>query len=361
MKSLICYSENDIRVEDIEIPSISDNEVLVRTIFCGLCITDVLKVIDPQVKKPTKLGHEVVGMIEKTGKNIKNIKKGDFVAIYHRIPCQNCIYCAHGKTFMCKHARQTNLDPQGFAEYIRLTEEHVKHNIFIIKDKNNIKNAVFTEPVATCIKAIEKMNLIKDDKVMVIGCGPMGMIFIGLLKNLYKCFVIALSRTDEKLKIAKSFGADVIINSKKEDAKKRISKLTQVGLDGVFLTFTSSETVNLALSTTREGGYVQIFGGPLKEKEIAINFDDLYKKEKAVITSYSSDPEYNKKSFYLLMDSKNNNLDFTPLISNILPIEDFKKGVDLALTQKTFKILFYFNKDFLDFVFSHNYSKTTQT
>ena len=352
MKSLVCYSTQDIRIEEIEIPSIGDNEVLLKTIFCGLCITDVLKIIDPEVKKPPKLGHEVVGMIEKTGKKVRNVKKGDLVAVYHRIPCYTCNYCKHGKTSMCKHARQTNLDPQGFAEYIRLTEEHVKHDIFIIKDKNNIKNAAFTEPVATCIKAIENMNLKKKDNVMVIGCGPMGLIFVGLLKKIYENVVIAISRSNEKLKVAKFFGADVIINSKKENVKKRISEFSQGGLDAAVLTFISSETINLSLSTIREGGCIQIFGGPLKEKNIAINFDDLYKKEKTILTSYSSDPEYNKKSFNLLMDSKNNKLDFTPLISNILPIEEFQKGVDLALSQKFFKNLFYFDKKLIDTLIS---------
>ena len=209
MKSLFCSSKEDIRIEEVDIPEIGDNEALIRTIFCGLCITDVAKVVNPEVKKPTKLGHEVVGIVEKTGKMVSKIKKGDLLAIYHRIPCYICNYCMHGNYSMCKHARETNLDPQGFSEFIRLTDEHIKYNTFIIKDKNNIKNAVFTEPAACCIKAIEKMPIKRKDKVMVIGCGTMGMIFIRLFKVLYDASVVAIDISDAKLETAGNFGADL--------------------------------------------------------------------------------------------------------------------------------------------------------
>jgi len=344
MKSLFCYSKEDIRIEDVDIPEIGDSEALIKTIFCGLCITDVAKVINPEVKKPTKLGHEVVGIVEKTGKGVSKIKKGDLLAIYHRIPCYSCNYCLHGNYSMCRHSRETNLDPQGFSEYIRLTEEHVKYDTFIIKDKNNLKNAAFTEPVACCIKAIEKMPLKRKDKVMVIGCGTMGIIFIRLLKALYDAGVVAIDINDAKLEIARNFGADLTVNSKIDNVREKILKFVPNRFDAAVLTFTISETVDLAMSSVREGGSIQIFAGPLNERKIAIDFEELYKKELTLFSSYSSDPEPNRRSFNLLMDSKRNKLDFTPLISNILPIEEFKKGLDLALSQKSFKILYYFDE-----------------
>lgn len=344
MKYLNCYSKKDIRVDDVAIPDIAEDEALVRTIFCGLCITDVLKVIDDEIKKPAKLGHEVVGIIEKIGKKVENIKEGDLVALYHRIPCFKCNYCLHKKYSMCRHARETNLDPQGFSEFIRLSAEHVQYNTFVIKDKNYLKNAVFTEPVATCIRAIENIPLIEKDKVMVIGCGTMGSILLKLL-NYFNINVLAVDIDDNKLEFAKNFGATETLNSKTGSTQEKIRLFAPQGLDAAILTVTNTETIDMSLSYLREGGYIQVFAGPLKEKIIETDFDKLYKKEISVLSSYSSYPEINRKSFDLLMDGKINNLDFTPLISHILPIERFEEGIDLALSQKSFKILFYMNEE----------------
>jgi L-iditol 2-dehydrogenase len=351
MKYLNCYSKNDISIDDVAIPCIDENEVLVRTIFCGLCITDVLKVIDEAVKKPARLGHEVVGVLEKVGGKVKNYKIGDLVALYHRIPCFECNYCLHKKYSMCKHARETNFDPQGFSEFIRLSKEHVQHDIFLINDKNNLKNAVFTEPVATCIRAIANMPLLKKDKVMVVGCGTMGNIMLKLL-NYYGINALAVDIDDNKLKFAEVFCRARILNPKSSGFKEKIKIFAPDGLDAVILTVTNSEIIEMAMSFLREGGFIQIFAGPLNEKRIEIDFDRLYKKEICIFSSYSSYPEVNRQSFNLLMRSKRNNLDFTPLISHVLPIERFKDGIDLALSQKYFKILFYMNEQLLKTYFN---------
>jgi L-iditol 2-dehydrogenase len=348
MKSLICYSKEDIRIEDVDIPEIGGSEALIKTIFCGLCGSDIVKIINPEVKKPTKLGHEVVGIVEKTGKMVSKIKKGDIIAISHHIPCYSCNYCLHGNYSMCKHFGETNLDPQGFSEYIRLTEEHVKYNTFTVKDENNLKNAVFTEPAACCLRAIEKIPLKRKDKVMVIGCGTIGIIFIGLLKTLYDASIAAIDIDDAKLEIAGNFGADLTVNSKIDNVKEKILKFAPGRFDAAVLTFTVPDTLDLAMSSVREGGSIQIFAGPSKERKIAIDFDDLYKKELTIFSSYSSDPESMRKSFDLLVDKKLDKLDFAPLISNILPIEEFKKGLDLALSQKSFKILYYFDENLMN-------------
>jgi L-iditol 2-dehydrogenase len=344
MKSLFCSSKEDIRIEDVGIPEIGDSEALIKTIFCGLCGSDIVKIINPEVKKPTKLGHEVVGIVEKAGKRVSKIKKGDIIAISHHIPCYSCNYCLHGNYSMCKHFKETNLDPQGFSEFVRLTEEHVIYNTFTVKDENNLKNAVFTEPAACCLRAIDKMPIKRKDKVIVIGCGTIGIIFIGLLKTLYDASIAAVDISDARLEIARNFGADLTVNSKIDNVREKILKFTPGGFDAAVLTITIPDTVDLAMFSVREGGSIQIFAGPSRERKIAIDFEDLYKKELTLFSSYSSDPESMRKSFGLLMDSKLNKLDFTPLISDILPIEEFKKGLDLALSQESFKILYYFDK-----------------
>lgn len=348
MKTLVCYSKENIKIKNTNVPVVGRDEVLIRTILCGLCGSDIVKIISPDVKKPVKLGHEVVGVVEKIGPEVNEtgnvIKKGDIVVVSHHIPCYSCIYCDHGNYSMCRHFKETNLDPQGFSEYIRLSGEHIRYITFVVEDNKNIKNVIFTEPTACCLRAVKRIDIKENDNIMVVGCGTIGIIFISLFKLLYNTKVIAIDINSNKLKYAKKFGADLTINSKKENIREKISKFSSSGVDVVELTVTTPQTTGMAMDSVRPGGYIQIFAGPLTQQEISINFEHLYKKELTIFSSYSTTPEALKESFYFLKDY---NLDFSSLISGILPIEQFKKGLDLALSQKAFKILYYFDKNLI--------------
>jgi len=137
------------------------------------------------------------------------------------------------------------------------------------------------------------------------------------------------------------------INSKREDIGGKISKFSSSGVDVVELTVTTPQTTEMAMDSVRPGGYIQIFAGPSTQQEISINFEHLYKKELTIFSSYSTTPEELKESFYFLKDYS---LDFSSLISGILPIEQFKKGLDLALSQEAFKILYYFDKNLIKYL-----------
>ena len=346
MKTLVCYSKENIKIENTNVPVVGKDEVLIRTILCGLCGSDIVKIMSPDVKKPVKLGHEAVGVVEKVGPEVKKarnaVKKGDIVAVTHHIPCYSCIYCDHGNYSMCSHFRETNLDPQGFSEYIKLSGEHVKYNTFVVENKKIIKNVIFTEPTACCLRAVKRVDIKNNDIAMVVGCGTIGIIFISLFKLLYNAKVIAVDIDSKKLKYAKKFGADLTINSKKENIREKVSKFSSTGVDIVELTVTTPQTTRMAMDNVRPGGHIQIFAGPAAQHEISINFEHLYKKELTILSSYSATPEASKESFYYLKDYR---LDFRSLISEVLPIDQFEKGLDLALSQKTFKVLYYFDKN----------------
>ena len=349
MKTLVCYSKENLKIKNASVPVVGRDEVLIRTILCGLCGSDIIKIISPDVKKPVKLGHEVVGVVEKVGPEVNEtgnaIKKGDIVVVSHHIPCYSCIYCDHGNYSMCKHFKETNLDPQGFSEYIKLSGEHIRYNTFVVEDNKNIKNIIFTEPTACCLRAVKRIDIKQNDNIMVVGCGTIGIIFISLFKLLYNAKVIAIDINSNKLKYAKKFGADLTINSKKENVREKISKFSSSGVDVAELTVTTPQTIEMAMDSVRPGGYIQIFSGPSTQQEISINFEHLYKKELTIFSSYSTTPEALKESFYFLKDY---NLDFSSLVSGILPIEQFKEGLDLALSQKAFKILYYFDKNLIE-------------
>jgi L-iditol 2-dehydrogenase len=148
---------------------------------------------------------------------------------------------------MCRHFKETNLDPQSFSEYIRLSGEHIRYNTFIVEDNKNIKNVIFTEPTACCLRAVKRIDIKKNDNIMVVGCGTIGIIFISLFKLLYNTKVVAIDINSDKLKYAKKFGADLIINSKKENISERLSEFSSSGVDVVVLTVTTPQTTEMAM------------------------------------------------------------------------------------------------------------------
>lgn len=341
MKTIVCYSKDDIRMENIPIPDIGNDEMLIKTIYCGLCGSDIAKIVNPSVKKPVKLGHEVIGIVKKTGRDVTNFKKNDIISVSHHIPCFNCVYCRHLNYSMCRHFQKTNLDPQGFAEYIRISAEHIKYNAFLIENRKFLKNAIFMEPLACCQRAVERLGIQDDDSLMILGCGTIGIIFISLLKFLYDVNVIAADISDEKLNTAKNFGADLTVNTKNENLKESISDFSKTGMDFIILTYVTQETISSSMDVIRDGGCIQIFAGPSGKDEIEVNFENLYKREITLFSSYSASPGSCKKSFELL---KNGNINLSGLISKTLPVEDFKNGLQFALSQKYFKIIFYFDE-----------------
>jgi len=182
MKALLCYNEDDFRMEEIIKPSIPDDEMLIELLYCGLCGSDIVKIFDTKGKKPAVYGYEVVGKVVEAGSRVNKFKVGDIVVAAHHILCGKCHYCRHGNHTMCAMFKETNIYPGGFCQYIRLSEDHIKNTTFLLPDGSNLLEALFVEPLACCIRAMDKIDYIKGDIFSVVGAGAIGILFIKLIK-----------------------------------------------------------------------------------------------------------------------------------------------------------------------------------
>ena len=125
MRVAVYYNNRDVRIEERQIPEINDDEILVKVIASGICGTDVLEWY--RIKKaPIILGHEISGIVDKAGKNVKNLKIGDRVVVSHHVPCMKCHYCLNSHHTACETLHKTNFDPGGFSEYIRIPKINVE-------------------------------------------------------------------------------------------------------------------------------------------------------------------------------------------------------------------------------------------
>ncbi|MCG2790399.1 MAG: alcohol dehydrogenase catalytic domain-containing protein [Actinomycetia bacterium] len=336
MKALLCYNQNEFKLEEIDRPGILKDEMLIEMIYTGLCGSDIVKIFDPAVKKPAVFGHEIVGRVVEAGKNITRFKSGDVVVAAHHIPCYRCHYCLHGNHSMCRHFKETNIYPGSFCQYIRLSKEHIRYTTFKIPPDSNLLEALFIEPLACCIRAVDRVTFRKDDVFSVVGTGIIGMLFIQLIK-LSGGRVVAIDLDNNRLSMARFLGAAYTINPSNQNVVQEIKDITDIGVDIAILSVTNKYTLNDALLYLRDGGTVNIFGASGKESRFGIDFESVYKRELTIMSSYSATPETLRRAYDIIASRK---INLSPLISEIMPLSDFKKGLDLMLKRKIYKAIF---------------------
>jgi L-iditol 2-dehydrogenase len=336
VKALLCYNQNEFKLEEIDRPGILKDEMLIEMIYTGLCGSDIVKIFDPAVKKPAVFGHEVVGRVAEAGKNIIRFKSGDVVVAAHHIPCYRCHYCLHGSHSMCRHFKETNIYPGSFSQYIRLSKEHIGYTTFKIPSDTNLQEALFIESLACCIRAVDRVTFRKDDVFSVVGTGIIGMLFVQLIK-LSGGRVVAIDLDNDRLSMARFLGAEYTINPSNQNVVQEIKDITDIGVDIAILTVTNKYTLGEALKYLRDGGTVNIFGASGKESKFEVDFERVFKREMSIISSYSATPETLKRAYDIIIGKK---INLSPLISEVMPLSDFKKGLDQVFQRKIYKAVF---------------------
>ena len=339
MKALFCYSADDFRLEEIEKPQIQKDEMLIEMLYTGLCGSDIIKIFDPAVKKPAVFGHEVVGRVVEKGADVSKFNEGDLVVAAHHIPCYRCHYCLHGNYTMCRHFKETNIYPGSFCQYIKLSKEHIDNTAFKIQPGSSLLELLFMEPLACCIRTIDKIKILKGDIMAVVGAGVIGILFIQLI-NLYGGKVIAIEPDEKRLLLAKSLGAEYTVNPikiKNNNVQDEIRSIAPEGADAAVLSVTNKDTIGPALFYIRDGGTVIIFGAAGEDSIMEVDFQNIYKRELTITSSYSATPETLDRAYNMIVKKE---IKLSPLISEVLHLSDFKKGLDMVLQKKIYKAIF---------------------
>src|SRR4030066_1240106 len=166
MKVAVYYRNDDIRIEERPIPVISDKEILVKMKASGICGTDVMEWY--RIKKtPRILGHEMAGEIASVGKRVEGFKNGDRVFVSHHVPCYKCRLCSQGNYTACESLHSGNYDPGGFAEFIRVPEEHVRYGTFLLPEGMTYDDGTMIEPLACAIAGQSQLGL-KEGRTVLI-------------------------------------------------------------------------------------------------------------------------------------------------------------------------------------------------
>jgi L-iditol 2-dehydrogenase len=288
LKAAVYYSQNDIRIEEIPTPKISEDEALIEMKACGVCGSDLMDWY-LESRAPLVLGHEPAGVIAKKGSKIHDFEVDDRVFVHHHVACLTCHYCRHGDYTLCKQFHETNIKPGGFAEYFVVPKPNLHIDTLRIPESISFEEATLIEPVGCCLRALMKCGLQLGDSIAIIGAGATGIIHVVLAKILGAAKIIISDLLDYRLTMAKKFGANVRVNPKGEDFAETVKAETDGrGVDVAVVTAPSLEAYKAGLTACRKGGKLCVFAPTEPNKHLQISPKELFFSEVQIIPSYST-------------------------------------------------------------------------
>ncbi|WP_449419416.1 zinc-dependent dehydrogenase [Phormidium nigroviride] len=347
MKAQVFRGVNQLSYEEIPVPELETDEVLVQVQVVGLCQSDIKKIRYPLYEPPRIFGHETAGVIAKVGDRVTGWQVGQRVVVMHHIPCMHCDYCLNENFSMCETYKNitttAGFAPSGggFAEYVKVPGHIVRNGGLIpIPESVTFEQASFVEPTNCCLKAVKKAQVAPGQTVLVVGAGPIGLMFVMLVKY-FGGRAIATDLLPSRIEKALSVGAEAAFDARDPDLQAKIGVLTGgMGVDTSILAVPSEKAFFQALDCTRKGGKILFFAEFPDEVEIPINPNVLYRREIDLMGSYSSSFRLQSLSADIVFNKR---IDVDALISDRYPLQDLSKAVELAVkpTADTYKILLY--------------------
>jgi L-iditol 2-dehydrogenase len=296
MNAAVLYGSEDLRVEQIDVPALSADEVLIRV---RLALTDGtdLKVWKrgyhaKMIQTPAVFGHEVVGEIAAVGKRVDaRWHIGMRVVAANSAPCLRCFHCRRGQENLCEDLLFNN---GAYAEYMRIPGRIATENMLEVPDSVDDASAALAEPLACVLRGIHEMEVRTGDTAVVIGCGPIGLKYVRMLSR-RGVRVIALARRAASLDLARRLGATATINvSGITDLVAAVKELTedQRGADAVVEAAGNPATWKQALAMVRRGGVVNFFSGLPSGTFVEIEPAEIHYSEIKIISPFHHTPRF---------------------------------------------------------------------
>lgn len=348
MHGLVLYPDGQFRLQEVPEPKIGQNpfsprDVLIEVAYCGICGSDIHKWKEADrkgVKGPSKAvvsGHEMSGTVVEVGPGVTEFKPGDrvvgeIVTFY----CGKCINCRTGRINICANMKPADqrihyISGGAFAKYVVWPAQHLHH----LPEGIGLKEAVLIEPTAGSFHSlIERIDLKAGESLVILGPGARGLILLQIAKAVgaYPIIISGLSRDEKvRLKLAKEFGADKVVNAEKEDLLEIVKQMTNgIGADVVVENTGSPKAVEETLDLARPGGRILISGGGIRGGITAsIDTYKIIVKELDIKGEISHLWTSWRNAINLVAQGKVN---LKPLVSHVFPLKEWEKGFDLAAT-----------------------------
>lgn len=336
MKSAILYGPSDLKIEETDVPSAGPGEVLVRVKTALTCGTDVkvfLRGGHPKmITAPAPFGHEFSGVIEETGRGVENFRKGMRVAAANSAPCGACYYCKRSAENLCSDLLFIN---GAYSEYIKIPERIVRKNLLVIPDRLSFSAAALLEPLACVLHGADTAGIRPGDSAVIIGAGPIGLLFIQALK-LGGAFVVCSETDPGRRLLAEKSGADSVIDPSSGCAVSNVREMT--GGRGVEAAVDATGIPALwedAARMVRKGGTAVFFGGCAPGTTVTLDTCLLHYSEITLKGVFHHKPGYVEKALSLLAEEA-----VVPdqVITGEMPLNKLACALKLMIERKSCKV-----------------------
>jgi len=302
MLAAVLHGAEDVRIERLPVPHIGPGEVLVAVRAALTCGTDA-KVYrrgghPTMIRPPAPFGHEFAGVVAAVGEGVEGFSVGQRVVAANSAPCGACRYCRMGRESLCDDLLYIN---GAYAEYIAIPERIVRRNLLQVPDHLPLKHAALVEPLACVLHGAAECAPDAGETVVVNGAGPIGLLFVKVLK-LLGARVVSVDVLADRLDAARRLGADETVNAAECDAVEAVRDRTEnrEGAD-VAVDATGNEKVwEACLRMVRKGGRVNLFGGCAPGTSIRVDTRLLHYSELTIKGVYHHTPTYVARALDLL-------------------------------------------------------------
>lgn len=300
MRAAYLIKPNKIEIIEKPIPSIQEDEVLVRVKAALTCGTDLKAYLrgHPLISMPGPFGHEFSGIIEKIGEGVNGFTKGDAVMLVHTAPCRECEYCKRGLFNLCDILTK-DMMLGAFSEYIVVKNRVVRQNMFHKPEEIDFEEAAFLEPLSCIVHGVKVLLPTKEDKILLIGTGPIGLLFLQVLKSM-GVSVVVMGRNKNKLTLAEKLGADRIYYSLEES----LDFTNGFGYDKVVECTGQKEIWLKAIYLVRKGGTVLLFGGLKAGTEVCYDAARIHYDEITLKGAFHYNPVDVREAYELIKSKK---------------------------------------------------------
>jgi L-iditol 2-dehydrogenase len=278
------YRNDDIRIEELEMPEAGRGELVVRVMASGICGSDVMEWYR-KGKTPLVLGHEIAGDVVAVGEDVASYALGQRVSASHHVPCHTCRYCLADHHTVCDTLRRTKFYPGGLSEYLRLPAINVDRGVYVLPDEMTYEEATFIEPLACVYRGQRIAGVAQGMSVLVVGSGISGVLHVALARALGVSLVASTDVHPYRLEAGERAGADAAIDASR-DVPAEFRRLNSGrGADVVILSAGAPEAIEQAFDAVDRGGTVLFFAPAREDAAVPLPVNRLFWRNEVTLTS----------------------------------------------------------------------------
>ena len=347
MKAGFLYGMNDLRIKETEMPEINSQEILVKVKAAAICGTDIRMhkngYKDVNEENPLILGHEISGVIEEVGAEVKNYKKGMRVAIAPNMGCGVCDRCVSGNTHLCEDYKAFGINLNGgFAEYLKIPKAAVNQGNLVELDADiSYEEAALVEPLSCVFNGQERVGINIGDTVLIVGAGPIGLMHAFLAKAHGAVKIIINDLSKERLDLCKQMDNSFITMESDGLKEKIMAETNGAGVDVAIIAAPSPEAQTSAIELMNMNGRLLFFGGlPQPKENVLLNSNTIHYKQLAVHGSARASLIQYRKSLSLVAHGV---VPMKKFISGKFSLDEMQEALKLAAEGKGLKNIISFD------------------